>query len=160
MQIDKEKFLALSLSMTLGGAATSLTAGCKKKNISPEIGAANPQVNPFAEGYADPYEEYYPPSEEYFEPYETCAPVWEGTVDKFMYSYSVYDECYVRCFEGDQTQCYMPQYECVNWEPTGECVGWEEYMMNVYPRSGSCSYWEVFRSASGMPTIECVDYHL
>ena len=165
MQIDKEKFLALSLSMTLGGAATSLTSGCKKKNVPPDMGIANPQIDPYSEGYIEPYEEYYPPAEEYYDdmyydqPYGSCAPVWEGTIDPFMYSYSTYNECYIRCFEGDQTQCYNPQYECVNWDPTTECIGWEEYMGAVYPRAGFCSFWEVFEQVPGIPTIECVQWH-
>lgn len=159
MQVDKEKFLALSLSMTLGGTMSTFSYGCQKKSSLPDMGIANPQITPEMEGAIAPYEEYYS-SLSHENPYSSCAPVWEGTVDSFMYSYSLYDECYVRCFMGDQTQCYTPDYECVTSDPTGECVAWEEQMFPAFPRQGTCSFWEVLPSANpDLPTIECVDYH-
>ena len=157
MQIDKEKFLALSLSMTLGGA---VNMGCKKKPINSEINVTDIPIDPYAEGYMEPVEEFYP-SEEYYaqESYGSCAPTLEGAYNNAFYSYSTYDECYIQCFQGDQTQCYLPDYECNNWAPTNECIGWTE-VMRVFPSQvGSCTYWEVFEAKPGIPTIECAEYH-
>lgn len=163
MQIDKEKFLALSLSMTLGGA---VTVGCKKKPINTEIKITDIPTDPYAEGYMEPVEEYYPSdeyySEEYFpqDSYGPCDPVIEvaSNYNNSFYSYSTYDECYIQCFQGDQTQCYLPDYECTNWAPTSECIGWTEVMRVSPPQVNSCVYWEVFETQPGIPTIECAEY--
>ena len=158
MQIDKEKFLAVSLSMTLGGAAAH-SIGCKRKPAVVNIDIDDPTLFPSEQG-ALSAKEYY--DQLHQTPYETCAPVWEGAADQLHYAYSRYDECYVRCFDGDQTECYTPAYECVTQDPTGECINWQEYMEVVTPRSGTCAYWEVLpaQTAPDMPSIECVDYHL
>ena len=153
MKINKEQFLALSLSMTMSGTA-ALTSACQKKSVTNNGDSINSQnsdmnVNPtdeMSDSYGDSGMDQYAS-------YGQCNTLTEDATK--TYSYAVYDECYVPCEPGEYSTCFMAESECIEKDPTGECIQYQQTVNEAPARDGYCNHWVVSSSSSSEPDIEC-----
>ena len=131
MKIDKEKFLLLSMSMSL-----SLAPGCQKKAAAP----AKVPTNVEASAPQD------------LGQYSLCQESYiEGQSRSF--SYDSYNECYIECNKGEQTQCYDVYDECYDWNSSDECIDYRTETYVTKAKDG-CAKWE-----PDNPVFECVDWN-
>ena len=145
MNINKEQFLALSLSMSVG-----LTAACKKKAPANSMdGVEQDQaVEPTDEGINPTEEGVY--SEEFYR-YGACEEFFvEGSWRRF--SFDVFNECYIECGVGEQNKCYEIWDECTDWDNTNECINFELMTWEKEAPDG-CT-----RFVPEDPTFECYEW--
>ena len=145
MHINKEQFLALSLSMSVG-----LTAACKKKS-------PNNATDGIEQGLqADPTDEGINPTEEgvYEEEYYRYGACEEYMIDgtRRLFSFDVYNECYIECGVGEQNKCYDIWDECTDWDSTNECVRFELMKWEKEAADGC------IRFVPEDPTFECYEW--
>jgi hypothetical protein len=162
MHINKEKFMALSLSMSVG-----LTAACKKK--APETPMDNRDSgflmtlsqDPTNEGViSDAFTET-----EQFNNYGACEEVILDGESRY-FSWDLYNECHIECDftkQGDamvgaeQSHCYDIWDECTDWDNTGECIQFELMEFAVELPDG-CTQLVVEEANFFDPTFECYEW--
>ena len=147
MNINKEQFLALSLSMSLG-----LSVSCQKKD--PNSASDNAQTSTAQ----DPVEEGYSPEEEVYEevnPYGSCDEVATASGVQY-FSYDSTNECFVECTD-ENTQCYDIWDECTEWDNTDECINYEKEVASKDFPNG-CA--RLFKENDSFvdPTFECYEW--
>ena len=148
MQINKEQFLALSLSMSV-----SLTMACKKKDpknaMDGEEATQNQEMTPTEEGML-PEDEGYNEADDYYR-YGPCT---EAVIDGVprQFSFDVYNECSIECGVGEQNVCYDVWDECTDWNPTSECIQFETMLITKEAPDGCV------RFVPEDPTFECYEW--